>query len=55
MVTLDSAGNTMEWNTVKEQIGVSTKPLIPGSRTGPPADREYPVDPVCVEIINLTN
>ena len=33
-------------------IGVMTKALTPGSKTGPPAEREYPVEPVWVAIMS---
>ena len=37
---------------VCEQIGVMTTASIVGNRIGPPADSEYAVDPVGVEMIS---
>jgi len=39
-VTVDFAGKTMEWKTVRGQMGVTTKASTCRSRTGPPAERE---------------
>jgi len=39
-VIVESAGKTREWNTVNEQIGVTTKAPTDGSSTGPPAENE---------------
>lgn len=40
MVSTESAGKTMGRKMLSGQMGVSTKAFTPGSRTGPPADRE---------------
>jgi len=50
--TLQLAGSTIDRNTVSEQIGVKTIASTSGSSTEPPAESEYPVEPVCVETIN---
>src|SRR5512136_2684693 len=52
MVTFESAGKTTDLNTVREQMGVKTNASTSKSKTGPPAESEYPVDPVCVPRIN---
>ncbi len=41
----------LERKVVKEQIGVNTMASTFGSMTGPPAESEYPVEPVCVAMI----
>ena len=51
ILILESAGKTIERNVVKEQIGVNTMASMFGSIMGPPAESEYPVEPVCVAII----
>ena len=50
-VMVELAGKTSEWNTVNEQMGVITKAPTAGSKTGPPAEKEYPVEPVSVATI----
>ena len=50
-VILHLAGKISEWKTVNEHIGVITKAPNPGSKTGPPAENEYPVEPVSVATI----
>ena len=50
-VIVESAGKTNERKTVNEQMGVMTKAPIAGSKTGPHADSEYPVEPVWVAMI----
>src|SRR3989304_7409261 len=51
IVRFDSAGKTTERKTLKEHTGVNTNAFTFGSRTGPPAESEYAVEPVCVATI----
>ncbi len=48
----DEEGNTSGRNDrLRGQIGVMTKALNEGCTIGPPADKEYAVDPVGVDIM----
>ena len=49
MVTVPAADSTKDLeNTEWAQMGLMTKFCAVGSTMGPPAEREYPVDPVGV-------
>ena len=50
-VISEFVGKTMDLNTVNAHMGVTSIASIVLSSTGPPAEREYPVEPVCVATI----
>ena len=50
-VISESVEKTRDLNTVSAHMGVTSIASIVLSSTGPPAEREYPVEPVCVATI----